>query len=85
MWENTTSYSKSDDRTEIRTTGLAVDVLDITVTKYIGYGDELVMHCRCLGIETRPLNTSDMEEGQKRALAVVTSRAKKILYAVDQI
>ena len=85
MWKNATSYSKSDDKREVRTTSLKVDGLDITVSKYIGYGDELVMHCPCLGISQKGLGVSGMEEGQKKAIALIKARAKKILYAADQI
>ena len=85
MWKNTTSYSKSEDKSEVRTTSLKVDGLEITVTKYVGYGEELVMHCYNLGINEKPLGVSNMEEAQEKALKIVKARAKKILYAVEQI
>ena len=85
MWKNTTSYSKSDDKSEVRTTSLKVDGLEITVTRYVGYGYELVMHCHNLGINKKPLGMSNMEEAQEKALKIVKARAKKILYAVEQI
>jgi len=85
MWKNTTSYSRDEDKSVARTTRLKVDGLEITVSKYIGYGDELVMHCRTLGINAKPLGTSSMTDGQSKAIEIVKNAAEKILYAIEQI
>ena len=85
MWKNITSYSKSDDKSEVRTTQLKLDGLDLTVTRHIHYGKELIMRCENVGIDKKGLNTECMEDGQKMALYIVESRLKKMLYAVDQV
>ena len=85
MWENTTSYTKSEEKSEIRTTSINFDGLKLTVTKYVGYGDSLVMHCHTIGISTKNLNETDMEKAQLKAIEIVKTKAKKILYAIDQI
>ena len=72
-WKNTTSYSQSEDKSEVRTTSFALDALTVTVTRYIGMGEELVMHCRELHINSKPLNTTDMKEGQEKAISIVIS------------
>lgn len=85
MWENTTSYSKSDDKTKIRTTKLKIDCLAITVTKHIHWGDELIMYCENVGISQKGLGLTDMAEGQKKALDIVENRLKKMVHAIDQV
>jgi hypothetical protein len=85
MWENKTNYQRGEERTEIRTTRIDVDGLCITVSKYIDYGSELVMHCHSLGIKEKPLNETDMGKGQQKAIRIVKLRAEKILYAIEQI
>jgi hypothetical protein len=85
MWENKTNYQRGEERAEIRTTKIDVDGLCITVSKYIGYGNELVMHCHSLGITVKPLNETDMGKGQQKAIRIVKLRAEKILYAIEQI
>jgi hypothetical protein len=82
MWRNTAWYRGNEDYA--RTTELKVNDLEITVTKYIGYGDELVMHCPMLGISARSLGTSSMAEGQLRAIAIVKNAAEKILHSLEK-
>lgn len=85
MWENVTRYSKSDDRSKVRTVRLTVGQLSITVTKRLGCGDDLFMYCHELNISEKPLGLTDMEEAQKKAIEVARTKAKKILYTLDQI
>tara|TARA_R110000851_G_scaffold171956_1_gene318329 strand:+ start:864 stop:1121 length:258 start_codon:yes stop_codon:yes gene_type:complete len=85
MWENTTSYTQGEEKSEIRTTSINVDGLKLTVTKYSGYGNHLVMHCHTLGISTKYLDETDMEKAQLKAIEIVKAKAKKILYAIEQI
>ena len=85
MWKNTTSYSKSDDKAQVRTTQLKLDGLDITVTKHIHYGEELIMSCANVGINQRQLGVDDMLEGQKKALDIVENRLRKMCYAIGQV
>lgn len=85
MWKNTTSYSKSSDKTEVRTTSLRTEHLDITVTKHIHYGDELVMSCDSIGIQRKPLGVEDMEEGQRKAIDIVERRLKEMLFEIEKV
>lgn len=85
MWKNTSSYSKSDDKTQVRTTQLKLDGLVITVTKHIHYGEELIMSCDNVGISQRPLGTENMKEGQEKALELVENRLRKMCYAIEQV
>ena len=85
LWENVTSYSRGEDKTEVRSTRITAGELRITVTKHVGFGDELVMHCPQLEISTRPLETEDMAEGQREALAIVEARVAKISYALTAL
>lgn len=82
-WKNTTSYSKSDNKGVVRTTSIDINGLKITVTKHLHYGDELVMHCYDLGINTRPLRVKDMKEGQEIAIEFVKCRAEEILESLE--
>jgi hypothetical protein len=85
MWENTTSYSKSDDRSEIRTTSLELGAVKITVTKYVGYGDELVLHCYDLDIKQRALGETDMGAAQRKAVNIVKKKAQSVIDALEAI
>ncbi|MCB0252534.1 MAG: hypothetical protein KDI55_02280 [Anaerolineae bacterium] len=85
MWKNITSYSRGEDKTDVRTTQLLLDGLDIVVTKHIHFGDELIMNCRNAGIDQKALGVTVMEEGQKKALNIVENRLKKMLYAIRQV
>ena len=85
MWKNKTNYAKGEEKSEIRTTAINVDNLNLVVTKYVGYGDGLVMHCHTLGINTKNLNETNMEKAQLKAIEIVKEKVKKILYAIEQI
>lgn len=84
-WKNTTSYSKSDNTDEVRASSICIKGLRITVTRHIYYEDWLVMHCYELGIDTKPLNVKDMQEGQRVAIELVKNRAEEILESLEMI
>ncbi|MCA9368369.1 hypothetical protein KC887_09030 [Candidatus Kaiserbacteria bacterium] len=76
MWVNRTSYSKSDDKSEIRTMQLTTQHLTLTVTKHIDFGDEIIAICHNVGMDRVPLGTDNIEGAQDVAIALVKARLK---------
>lgn len=76
MWVNRTSYSKSDDKSEIRTMQLTTQHLTLTVTKHIDFGDEIIAVCHDVGMDRVPLGTDNIEDAQDMAVALVKARLK---------
>jgi hypothetical protein len=73
-WKDVTSYSRgvrfqpTGEKIEPRTWLLVVGGFQITVTKYIGYGDEWTIHAPHLRITTNiGLGTTDVEEAKRLA------------------
>ena len=85
MWNIEMSYTDSGERSYTRSTSINVGGLKLTVKKYFGHGNHLVMHCPALGINTECLFETDMQKAQLKAIEIIKEKAKKILYAIDQI
>lgn len=79
-WENTSSYSRNEDKSIIKTTTLSIEGLNIVVTKYVGYGDELVLHCDELNISTKPLGVTDMYKAQDIAVKIIKDKIDEQLH-----
>lgn len=85
MWNNITNYSKMDDKTVVRTTELILGSARVVVTKFVGYGDELVMSCNELGINEKPLGETDMIAAQAKALLLVAEKTENISNSMKNI
>lgn len=83
MWVNRTSYSKSDDKSEIRTMQLSTQHLTITVTKHIDFGDEIIAVCHNVGMDRVPLGTENMDDAKDMAVALVKARLKSMADSLD--
>tara|TARA_R110002049_G_scaffold282589_3_gene462441 strand:+ start:1858 stop:2115 length:258 start_codon:yes stop_codon:yes gene_type:complete len=76
MWVNRTSYSKSSDKSEIRTMQLTTQHLTLTVTKHIDFGEEIIAVCHDVGIDRAPLGTDNIDDAKDMALALVRAKLK---------
>jgi hypothetical protein len=83
MWVNRTSYSKSSDKSEIRTMQLSTQHLTITVTKHIDFGEEIIAVCHDVGIDRAPLGTENMNDAKDMALALVRAKLKSMASSLD--
>ena len=81
MWQDKTSYSRSDVERKPTTWTAQSGRLTVTVTcGHIDYKPDWVMHCHELGINTRPLpNAGSKEEAQAQAIAVVKAKIASLM------
>lgn len=79
-WKDTTSYSQGEKRGKVepRTWEAKIGTVTVTVTKYLGYGDEWVAHCRPF-FDKQPTCTEDLEEA--KTIAVKAAYAMVVPYA----
>lgn len=85
QWIDVTSRTKGDKSKEIKTTQASINGFEIVVTRYAGYDDELVMHCKELGISCKPLGTSDMGDAQQVALSLVKKSLSENLTRLQSV
>lgn len=77
-WKNTTSYSKGADKSVVRTTEIKLGDTKLVVTRYVGFGDELVMSCNELNIRQWPLGEVDMAKAQHKALGILIEKIENL-------
>jgi hypothetical protein len=85
QWEDCTTYSQGDKDRIPTTWAIQSGGVRIVVTKgHITWRGHWIMHCRALGIDTKPLATGiTKEQAQRQAITIVQSKALDILQNIE--
>lgn len=77
MWKNVTQYSRGDKERKATTYRITSGSISIVITcDHIHYKPQWIMHCRVLGIDTKPLGLSGedkLEEAKGKAIRIVNA------------
>lgn len=68
MYKDITTHDKRDTDIKPRVLENETNGVKFTVHKHIYYGDEWLLTCKELGVETRRLHTEDMNEAKEKAI-----------------
>lgn len=78
-WKDVTRYSLGERNHVLPRTWEAMFGTSclVIVTKYVGYGDEWVLHCQDLNISTEPLATDDLWRAKSEAIRIVKQEVER--------